>query len=222
MSHICDMEEKIIITISRELGSGGRTVGRKLAEALGIRYSDKELISKLRDEFHLSAMGIEKLKGEKKTWFSEFLQLVAPVPKAAVLLEKDNPNIQEFRADVTTEDVFNAETEILKAIAAQGSCVIAGRSGFFALKDEPNKVSIFFTASREHRVERVMTKQLLSREEAEEAIDEVDERRENYVKRFTGTSRYDARNYDLVINMDDLTEDEAVGIILNFLKFRKK
>ena len=216
------MEEKIIITISRELGSGGRTVGRKLAEALGVRYSDKELISKLRHQFQLSAMGIEKLKGEKKTWFSEFLQMVAPVPKAATLLEKDNPNILEFRPDVTTDDVFNAETEILKAIASQGSCVIAGRSGFFVLKDEPNKVNVFFTASYEHRVQRVMTKQLLSREEAEEVIAEVDKRRENYVKRYTGTSRYDARNYDLVINMDDLSEDEAVNLILHYLKFRKK
>ena len=184
------MEEKIIITISRELGSGGRTVGR--------------------------------LKGEKKTWFSEFLQMVAPVPKEAARLEKDKPSIQEFRPDVTTDDVFKAETEILKAIASEGSCVIAGRSGFFALKDEPNKVNLFFTASYEHRVQRVMTKQLLSRKEAEEVIAEVDTRRENYVKRYTGTSRYDARNYDLVINMDDLSEDEAVSLILDYLKFHKK
>ena len=213
MCHICDMEEKIIITISRELGSGGRTVGRKLAEALGVRYSDKELISKLRNKFQLSAVGIEKLKGEKKTWFS---------PKEAARLEKDKPSIQEFRPDVTTDDVFKAETEILKAIASEGSCVIAGRSGFFALKDEPNKVNLFFTASYEHRVQRVMTKQLLSRKEAEEVIAEVDTRRENYVKRYTGTSRYDARNYDLVINMDDLSEDEAVSLILDYLKFHKK
>ena len=216
------MEEILIVTISRELGSGGRTVGRKLAEALGIRYSDKELISKLRNKFQLSAVGIEKLKGEKKTWFSEFLQMVAPVPKEAARLEKDKPSIQEFRPDVTTDDVFKAETEILKAIASQGSCVIAGRSGFFALKDEPNKVDIFFTASYAHRLDRVMTKQLLSKEEAAEVIDEVDRRRENYVKRYTGTSRYDARNYDLVINMDDLSEDEAVNLILHYLKFRKK
>ena len=195
------MEEKLIITISRELGSGGRTVGRKLAEALGIRYSDKELISKLRNKFQLSAVGIEKLKGEKKTWFSEFLQMVAPVPKEAARLEKDKPSM---------------------AIASQGSCVIAGRSGFFALKDEPNKVDIFFTASYAHRLDRVMTKQLLSKEEAAEVIDEVDRRRENYVKRYTGTSRYDARNYDLVINMDDLSEDEAVNLILHYLKFRRK
>ena len=206
------MEEKLIVTISRELGSGGRTVGRKLAEALGIRYSDKELISKLRNKFQLSAVGIEKLKGEKKTWFSE----------EAARLEKDKPSIQEFRPDVTTDDVFKAETEILKAIASQGSCVIAGRSGFFALKDEPNKVDIFFTASYAHRLDRVMTKQLLSKEEAAEVIDEVDRRRENYVKRYTGTSRYDARNYDLVINMDDLSEDEAVNLILHYLKFRRK
>ncbi len=112
------MEEKLIVTISRELGSGGRTVGRKLAEALGIRYSDKELISKLRNKFQLSAVGIEKLKGEKKTWFSEFLQMVAPVPKEAARLEKDKPSIQEFRPDVTTDDVFKAETEILNIVRA--------------------------------------------------------------------------------------------------------
>lgn len=147
---------------------------------------------------------------------------MAPVPKEAARLEKDKPSIQEFRPDVTTDDVFKAETEILKAIASQGSCVIAGRSGFFALKDEPNKVDIFFTASYAHRLDRVMTKQLLSKEEAAEVIDEVDRRRENYVKRYTGTSRYDARNYDLVINMDDLSEDEAVNLILHYLKFRMK
>ena len=211
------MEEKIIITISRELGSGGRTVGRKLAEALGVRYSDKELISKLRNKFQLSAVGIEKLKGEKKTWFSEFLQMVAPVPKEAARLEKDKPSIQEFRPDVTTDDVFKAETEILKAIASEGSCVIAGRSGFFALKDEPNKVNLFFTASYEHRVQRVMTKQLLSRKEAEEVIAEVDTRRENYVKRYTGTSRYDARNYDLSLDISGYGVNGAVEFLLGFI-----
>lgn len=212
------MEEKLIVTISRELGSGGRTVGRKLAEALGIRYSDKELISKLRNKFQLSAVGIEKLKGEKKTWFSEFLQMVAPVPKEAARLEKDKPSIQEFRPDVTTDDVFKAETEILKAIASEGSCVIAGRSAFFVLKDYPNKVDIFITASKEHRIERVMKKQELTREQAVEVIERVDKLRENYIQRYTGRSRYDLRNYDMVLNVDDLTEEDAVNLILKYVK----
>ena len=139
--------EKFVITISRELGSGGRTVGRKLAEALDVRYSDKELVHELMKRFNLTVSGIEKLKGEKKTWISDFLQMVAPVPKMSLLTGYDDKYVAEFRPDVSSADIFKAESEILKAIAAEGSCVIAGRSGFFALKDEPNKVDIFFTAS---------------------------------------------------------------------------
>ena len=215
------MKEYSVITISRELGSGGRSVGRKLAERLDIRYSDKELVNRLREEFQLTASGIERLKGAKKSWIAEFIRQVAPMPKMDPILDMDSKFIQEYRPDVTTDDVFAAETEILKAIADEGPCVIAGRSGFFVLKDYPGKVDIFIRAAREHRVARVMRKQNLTREQAETIIDSVDEGRENYVRRYTGTSRTDARNYDLVINMDGLSEDAAVDLILAFLHARE-
>jgi len=207
-----------VITISRELGSGGRTVGRKLAEQLGVRYSDKELIRALMDKFNLTDSGIEKLKGEKKSWLADFIQLVAPVPKVGMLIDTDSRYVQEFRADLTTDDVFKAETEILREIAAEGPCVIAGRSGFFVLEGHPDKVDVFITASREKRIARVMRKQQLDREAAEAVIGRVDETRENYVRRYTGKSRYDARNYDLAINMDGLSEDEAVALILQYIR----
>ena len=211
------LNEPFVITISREIGSGGRTVGRKLAAKLGVRYSDKQLIDALKDKFNLTSTGIEKLKGEKKNWLADFIQFVAPVPKYNTLMDVDEKFALEFRPDVTVKDVFEAEKEILNAIADEGSCVIAGRSGFFVLKDRPNKVDIFITASREKRLMRVTWKQELSRQEAESVIDSVDKARDNYVKRYTGLSRYDTRNYDLVINMDHLTEDEAVDLILAYL-----
>ena len=211
--------EPFVITISRELGSGGRTVGRKLASELGVRYSDKELVNQLVDQFNLTTDGIEQLKGKKKNWMADFIQLVAPVPKVKMLVDQDSKYVQEFRADLTPDDLFKAESEILQGIAAEGSCVIAGRSGFFVLKDHPNKLDIFITASMEHRIERVMRKQHLSREEAVAAIKRVDEMRDNYVKRYAGTSRYDLRNYHLVLNMDNLTEDDAVKLILKFIKY---
>ncbi len=211
------MKEPFVVTISREIGSGGRTVGRKLAEKLGVRYSDKDLINALREKFNLTASHIEELKSEKKNWLADFIHWVAPVPKAQNIVDTDSKFIQEFRSNVTTNDVFKAEMEILEGIAEEGSCVIAGRSGFFVLEDHPNKVDVFITASREHRVARVMHKQNLNEEQAAAVIDSVDKSRENYIKRFTGTSRYDARNYDLVINMDPLTEDEAVDLILAYL-----
>lgn len=210
--------EKFVITISRELGSGGRTVGRKLAQALDVRYSDKDLVEELMKRFNLTVSGIEKLKGEKKSWISDFIQMVAPVPKISLLTGSyDKKYMTEFRPDVTSADIFKAESEILKAIAAEGSCVIAGRSGFFVLKDCPNKLDVFITASREHRVARVSRKQNLTAEQAALLIDKLDKDRENYIKSYAGVSRYDLRNYQLVLNMDNLSEDDAVALILKFI-----
>ena len=210
-----------IITISRELGSGGRTVGHKLAEKLNFRYSDKELIRALQNKFNLTVSGIEKLKGQKKNWFNDFIQLVAPAPQADMLVDALSPYLKEFRADLTTDDIHEAEVEIIKAIAESGPCVIAGRSAFFILKDCPGKVDVFITASREHRIERVMRKQELTREQAMEVIERVDKARDNYIKRYTGNSRYDARNYNLSINVDNLTEDEAADLILDYINKMK-
>ncbi|MBP5693027.1 MAG: cytidylate kinase-like family protein [Bacteroidales bacterium] len=213
-----DTKEKFVITVAREVGSGGRTVGRKLAAKLGVRYSDKELIRNLREKFNLTTYGIEKLKGEKKSWLADFLHLVAPVPKVNMVLDSDSKFVQELRGDVTTDDIYKAETEILKEIADEESCVIAGRSGFFVLKDHPNKVDVFIIASRENRIQRIVRKQHLTETEAETVMDSLDQSRDNYVKRYTGKSRYDSRNYDLVINADNHTEDEIVDIILSYIK----
>jgi cytidylate kinase len=70
----------------------------------------------------------------------------------------------------------------------------------------------------QHRIERLVRKREITYEQAREIIEQVDEARENYVKKYTGSSRYDTRNYDLVINMDDHTEDEALEIILKYIK----
>lgn len=211
------MKEPFVITISREVGSGGRTIGRKLAEKLGVRFSDKELVDELQKKLNLTVDSIEELKGKKKRWLDDFIQMVAPVPMSGMLVDGDSDYISEYNLSLSVNDVFEAEKEILNGIADEGSCVIAGRSGFFVLKGRPNKVDILITASRENRIARIMDKQNLSRQKAEEVIDSVDKARDNYVKRYTGQSRYDARNYHIVLNMDYITEDQAVAMILSYL-----
>ncbi|MBO7416481.1 MAG: cytidylate kinase-like family protein [Bacteroidaceae bacterium] len=211
------MKEPFVITISREVGSGGRTIGRKLAEKLGVRFSDKELVDALQKKLNLTVSGIEELKGKKKRWMDDFIQMVAPVPMSGMLVDGDSDYINEYNLSLSVNDVFEAEREILKGIADEGSCVIAGRSGFFVLKGRPNKVDILITASREKRIARIMSKQDLTRDKAEQVIEIVDKARDNYVLRYTGQSRYDARNYHIVINMDYITEDQAVDMILSYL-----
>ena len=211
------MKDPFVITISRTVGSGGRTIGRKLAERLGVRFSDKELIDALQNKFNLTAESIEELKGKKKRWLDDFIQMVAPVPMSGLLVSGESDYVSEYNSTLSVNDVFEAEKEILNGIADEGSCVIAGRSGFFVLKDRPNKVDILITASRENRIARIMSKQNLSYEKAAQVLDSVDKARDNYVLRYTGQSRYDARNYHIVLNMDYITEDKAVDLILSYL-----
>ena len=210
------LNDPFVITISREVGSGGGSVGRKLAEKLNVNYINKQLIQALEERFNLTSSGIEHLKNKKKHWFTDLFEQVAPAPKATIKVGGYTFN-REFQEAVTVEDIYEAEKEILNAIADEGSCVITGRSAFFVLKDRPNKVDIFITASKAARIEQVMAKQNLSKEEAVKLVDTVDEGRDNYVKRHTGLSRYDMRNYDLILDMDYLTEDEAVEKILSFI-----
>jgi cytidylate kinase len=114
--------------------------------------------------------------------------------------------------------MFKAEQEILKSIAAEESCVIAGRSGFYVFRDHPNHLSVLIQASMPFRIERVMRKQNMTREQAVKTIEKIDKMRENYIKEFTKTSRYDTRNYDLVITADGKTEDQIVDIIMKYIE----
>lgn len=203
-------QEKFVITISREVGSGGRTVGRKLAEKLGVRYCDKQLIKKLTEMFGLNASEIESIKAKKKSWLEDLFSKITPEFGSEMFIPKG----VEYAPEVTSGEIFNYESQVLEQLAEESSCVIAGRSGFFVLKDHPNKFDVFIHASKPNRVKRIMRKQELSEKEAEDVISYVDKARENYIQQYASTSRYDLRNYDIVLNMDYLTEDQAVDLIL--------
>ncbi len=206
--------EKFVITINRELGSGGRTVGRILAEKLGVPYYDKALTKPLEEKFDMSIDQIEELKGTNRSWWESI--------KRVLILGEDAANSSEYYDEekkklVTSEAVLKAEKEILQSIANEESCVIAGRSAFFVTNGHQNRLNILIQASMESRLKRVMAKQGISEKEAKKIIKEVDETREEYMKNNAHTSRYDTRNYDLVIKMDGKTEEEAVNVILAYI-----
>ena len=209
--------EKFVITINRELGSGGRTVGEKLAAKLGVPFYDKALIKALTEKYNLTVEEIERLKGRKHGWWADFKRVVGI---GQVFINSSKYYEVEMGKEtelLTTGEMYKVEQEIVKGIAADESCVIAGRTAFYIMKDQPNRMSILIQASLDYRIERVMKKQGLSREEAEKVIKKVDKMRENYVNKYTSTSRYDTRNYDLVISMDGKTEDEVAEMICQYI-----
>ena len=206
--------ERFVITINRELGSGGRTVGRILAEKLGVPYYDKALTKPLEEKFNMTADQIENLKSNNRSWWQDVKRVLILGEEAANSLDYYD---EKKKKQVTSEAVLKAEKEILHSIAIEDSCVIAGRSAFYVMNGYPNSLNILIQASMEYRLNRIMTKRDISEKEAKKIIKEVDEMREEYLKNNARTSRYDTRNYDLVIKMDGKTEEEAVNVILTFI-----
>lgn len=203
--------EQFVITINREAGSGGRTVGRKLAERLGVKYYDKALIEGLTEKFGLSVEEIERIKAQKKSWWNEFNTYYKNIVNSA-----SQP--MEAETKVTTATMFETEKRILQELATNESCVVAGRSGFMLFRLWPNHLSILLQASMEHRIDRIMRRQGVSESEAREIIAKIDADRETFIKKYEDTSRYDTRNYQLVISMDELTEDDAVEVIISLIE----
>ena len=201
--------EKFVITINREVGSGGRTVGRKLAEKLGVKYCDKAVIEGLTQKFGLSPERIEEIKAQKKTWWNEINSYYPTLVNSA-----DLPMEAEVKLDNKT--MFETEKRILQELAAQSSCVIAGRAGFIVFRDWPNHLNVFIQASMDHRIKRIMNRRNVTMDKARDIIEKMDATREAYIKKYVDATLYDTRNYNLVIQMDDLTEDDAAEIIIDY------
>lgn len=208
--------EKFVITINREVGSGGRTIGEKLAKKLGVTFYDKAVIKGLEEKYNLDVDEIEKMRDREYGWWTEFKRVTGI---GHGLLSSSHFIAERGKEpdELTTESVFKAETEILRDIAAVESCVIAGRSGFFVFRDHPNHLRILIQASLPYRTERLMRKRNITEDEARAIIEKVDRMRNKYVERYTGTSRYDFRNYDIAFTVDGKTEDEIVDQILMFI-----
>lgn len=205
-------DEKFVITINREVGSGGRTVGRMLAEKLNVKYYDKALVDGLTEKYGMTLEEIERLKaGQMNTsWWEEFTRFYHSFKSP--LSSADNEN------KPTTEAMFETERRIYESLATQESCVVAGRSAFLVFRDWPNHLNVFIQASLAHRIERIQERQGVSTQHAIDIIDQLDAGRETYIKKYSDKSRYDTRNYQLVISMDDLSEEEAVKVIMAYLE----
>ena len=202
--------EKFVITINREVGTGGRTIGRKLAEKLSVKYCDKAIVDGLTQKFGLNIQRIEEIKAQKKSWWND-------INNYYNILVNSTSQPMEAEVKIDNASMFETEKHILQEIATQTSCVIAGRTGFMIFREWPNHLNIFIQASMEHRVQRIMRRQNVDENEARDIIARLDKSRETYIKKYEDTSRYDTRNYQLVISMDDLSEDGAVDVIMSYI-----
>lgn len=204
--------EKIVITIARQYGSGGRTVGEMLANDLGIHFYDKELMKLASDDSGINETLFVKADENVKTSSS----ILRPL-KSAYNGELLSPESDDFVSD---DNLFNYQAKVIKQLAEEKSCVIMGRCADYILKDYDNVLSIFVHASKDFCMEQAAKKLSMSTKEIEKYIAKTDKRRADYYKYHTGREWTDARNYDLCLDSSKLGFDRCVEEIKAYMKVR--
>lgn len=205
--------EKVIITIARQYGSGGKTIGGMLAENLGIKCYNREIIRMASDE-----------SGIKEEMFNQADERLRQTPlfgasKKVYKGELITPDKDGFVSD---ENLFNYQAKVIRDIAERESCVFVGRCADFVLKDRTDVVSVFVHAPRDYCIARGMERNDMTEKEMERFIHKTDKYRGDFYHYYTGNIWNDARNYDLCLNSSKLGFEKCVEAIKGYIGVRFK
>lgn len=207
------MARKCIITIGRQFGSGGRYVGRLLAEKLGIPFYDKELLSEAAKQSGICEEIFEE--HDEKPTRSLLFSLVTGM--------QQHVGSGSFYMDMPLNHrIFLAQFDAIRKLAEEGSCVIVGRCADYVLRDDPNATSIFVKADMESKMDRAVKYYGVEPDKAEERIRKADRQRASYYNYYATATWGDVENYDLVVDTGVLGVEGSVALILKFLELREQ
>ena len=201
------MNEKFVINIGRQLGSGGREIGEKLSSLFGIDFYDKELINIASKESGLGKEFFEKVdEKESHSIIGGLLGL--------------RTNVSHVYANnyLSNETFFKIQSDVIRELAEEKSCVFVGRCADYILRDHPRSVNIFITADTDDRIGRVVRDQHLTIEKAREKIEKMDKKRAAYYNYFSNKVWGVAESYHLCINSSVLGVDYTVTYIRRFIE----
>ena len=205
------MEDKVIITIGRQFGSGGKEIGAKLAEKLGIKCYDNELLAMAAKESGLCEE-IFEIHDEKPT--NSFLySLVMDTYSVG------NYAVAPFLDMPLNHKVFLAQFDTIKNIAENESCVIVGRCADYALANNPDVINVFLRADLDDRIKIISKRMDMTENKAKDLILKTDKQRASYYNYYTSKKWGDTASYDLCINTSKISVDNAVDLILDFRKY---
>ena len=180
----------MVITISRQFGTGGVEIGKKLAEMLGYDYYDKEIIEMASEKSGISEEMFERAEKEHNS----FLYSLATANYAGY-------TTSIFNADISNSDnLFVIQSNVIREVAKKGNCVIVGRCGNQVLAEEPHVLKVYLHADKEYRINRVMSNLSIGRKEAESLVKKTDKKRASYYNFFTSGTWGSASEYDVCLN----------------------
>ena len=205
------MSNNIVITMARQYGSGGKTIGAMLAKELGINCYSREILRMASEESgineRLFGMSDEKMKGAG--WFK-----ILSRPYDGELLSP------EEKGFVSEENIFNYQAKIIRELADKESCVIIGRAADYVLKDYDNVVSVFVHASKDYCVRQAIERRAYTGKDVEKFVERTDKYRSDFYRYYTGQEWTDARNYDLCLNSERLGFEGTMEAIEEYIKVR--
>lgn len=196
-----------IITIGRQLGSNGRIIGEALAERLGYKFYDKELIAKVAKDNGLSEHLFEGI--DEKPTNSMLYSLVMGIQSGKGLY-------YQYNDIMNGDNLFKLQSDVIKGIAKEDNCVIVGRCADYILRDHPGLVKVFLYANREERVKTLMARDNMSEKLANSAVSKADKRRSNYYNFYTNNVWGDVNNYHLCLDTASLPTEKCVDILAKF------
>ena len=195
--------EKKIITISREFGSGGRSIGRAVAEKLGIPFYDKELVDEIAVESGFAPKFVEE-HGEHSPGKSLFSYAFAP---------QGVPGVMNGLS--TADFLWNIQCNVILQLAEKGPCVIVGRNADYILKDRPDCIHTYFFAPVSYRADRIVRLYGETEKSPEARLQEKDKRRRVNYQHYTGRTWGQSQNYDICLNTATVGIEECVNIVVD-------
>lgn len=199
-----------VITISRQLGSGGTSIGQEIAKRLNIHYLDREIIRKTAEELSVLEEDLDDREERLQSLWESFIRFSSYAP------EVYTPSPHKYIP--TQQDVFAAESKVIEKLANEESAVVIGRCGFHVLRNHPNHLSIYLHCDEALRSLRIQKLYKISAQEADEKIAHNDKERGLYIKNFTGKNWSDAQLYDLTLNTGKIPLMKSVDIIMEYVQ----
>ena len=203
-------EEKFVITISRQFGTGGHEIGAEIARRLGVKLLDKQILNEVAKRMQVVEDAMEKIETRNPLWRDDFTNFYRNYMAKA---EYDGAE-----QDQTSHELFEAQCEAIRQIAQKESCVIVGRCGFYIFKDHPNALKIFVHSSEDCRKRRIADKYGLDLRDAAAMVVDNDYSRELYTKTYTGCEWTDARNYDVSLDVRKFGINGAVDFLMKCIE----
>ncbi len=202
------MSKHFVINIGRQFGSGGKTIGERIARRLGIRLYDKELISLAAEESGFSIEHFERADEQERKGGLSSLVGFFRTPLSGNYYATSDP--------LSNDSLFKIQSDVIRRIAERESCIFVGRCADYILRDHPLSVNLFLTADTEDRINRITVRTGCSEEEARRLIERFDTQRARYYNYYSAHRWGEAATYDLTLNTSRLGEEGSTELILNF------